>query len=561
MATGRATATGRRVTRRRAAATVVLTVAVTLGSGLAGAAPASGATEVPTVPTAAPGGAAGGGTTTGTSTDGAAAGGGAAVTPSSLPDEAPVAPSIAPVAMAPSPRSADGSREADATTPLKMVAVTWAGTPPDVVEVRTKDDTGRFGDWSSLDTAGAQRDDAPARSTGGGTEPIWVGDRSAVEVRATRAGQSVTDDVSVLRIDPGTSPNDAAIARSARAATAPTYVTRAQWGADPRLQTWSPEVLPAVRAVTIHHTAGSNNYTAADSAAIVRGIYAYHSRTQGWGDIGYNALVDRFGTIFEGRAGGMDKAVVAAHAGGFNRGTWGIAMMGNLVSTPPTAAETESVARLAAWKLRTLDPNAPVALTSTGGGTSKYAKGRVATVPTLFGHRDVGNTECPGNAGYGTLGTVRARVKVLEAGTTTPTTTPARPTTTTPATTTPARPATPATGAATTVPGIPTGPGTVPDQRQLWGPGEPYLRAGATAGGRGRYNDYAWGSVYWSPTTGGWEIYGAIRDFWRARGAESSPLGYPTSNEYDVAGGRQQNFERGVLRWLSATGAVFSPTP
>lgn len=73
--------------------------------------------------------------------------------------------------------------------------------------------------------------------------------------------------------------------------------------------TWPPRTTRTVRAVTIHHTAESNDYAPGDSAGIVRAIYAYHSQSQGWGDVGYNALVDKYGTIFEGRAGGLDKNV------------------------------------------------------------------------------------------------------------------------------------------------------------------------------------------------------------------------------------------------------------
>lgn len=456
------------------------------------------------------------------------------IPPSTLPEVAPVDPVMEPVTLGPAERDGTGVREARDDKPLKLVAVTWTGAAPDLVELRSTDASGRFGTWTALDAAGSERDDVPAgRDVAGGTDPIWVGERTAVEVRATRAGASVTDEMTILRIDPGTSPNDAEIGRVGRAAAAPSYVTRAQWGADPRLATWQPEILPTVRAVTVHHTAESNDYGPGDSAAIVRGIFAYHARTQGWGDIGYNALVDKFGTIFEGRQGGMDKAVVAAHAGGFNRETWGIAMMGNHVSVPPTAAELESVARLAAWKLAGRDPYQTISLTSSGGGTSKYAKGRVAQVPTLFGHRDVGNTVCPGDAGYGALNGVRDRVRVLATGTTAPA-----------ATTTPAATATPAA----------TRPPT-----QVYGPGEPVIREGPTVGNRGWYNLYARGAVYWTPTTGSWEVYGAIYSYWSARRWESSQWGYPTSNEYDIPGGRQQNFERGRLRWIAATGQVSSP--
>jgi uncharacterized protein with LGFP repeats len=406
------------------------------------------------------------------------------------------------------------------------VAVTWTGPAPDAVTVRSTDAAGHWGAWTVLDPAGSERDDQPARAVPhGGTDPIWVGDRTAVEVRATRGGVPVTDGLSVVRIDPGSSPNDAAIARTARGGVAaPSYVTRAQWGADEKSMSWAPQTTPALKAVTIHHTAESNDYAPGDSAAIVRGIYAYHAKTQGWGDIGYNALVDKYGTIFEGRAGGMDKAVTAAHAGGFNEGTWGIAMMGDLSTTPPTAPEFESVAKLAAWKLGGTysDPEQEVSLTSSGGGTAKFPKGEATTVHALFAHRDVGNTACPGNAAYAAMDALRERVSAII-------------------------------GAA------------APDVRKAWTASRAALGAATrvespTADGRGRFTDFERGSVYWSPATGAWDVAGAIRDRWRAQGAERSPLGLPTSGEYAVPGGRQQNFEHGALRFDAATGAVAPPT-
>jgi uncharacterized protein with LGFP repeats len=352
-----------------------------------------------------------------------------------------------------------------------------------------------------------------------------VGDRTGVEVRAMRAGQPVTDQVQVVRIDPGVGSNDQAIGSmgSARGPATPRYVTRAQWGADESKMTWPPQTTPAVRAVTIHHTSESNDYSPADSPGIVRAIFAYHSESQDWGDIGYNALVDKYGTIFEGRAGGLDRNVTAAHAGGFNRETFGIAMMGNYQGTPATPAAMASTAALAAWKLGGLyrDPRQQVQLTSNGGGTSRFPKGQSTTVPALFAHRDVGRTSCPGDAAYAQMEPLRAKVQELIAG-------------------------------------------AASDVRTAWSAdrdalGEPTRVESPTVDGAGRRTDFERGSVVWSPRTGAWPVTGAIAAHWRGAGAEGSPLGYPTSAEYDVPTGRQQNFEHGALTWTRGSGTVAAP--
>ncbi|MCD2193001.1 N-acetylmuramoyl-L-alanine amidase [Actinomycetospora endophytica] len=445
-----------------------------------------------------------------------------------LPPADPSAPSISALPLAPQARDGDGTQVARSTGPLQLVAVTWTGATPESLALRSTDATGRWGTWLPLDSNANERDDAPAKAApGGGTDPVWVGDRTQVEVRATRDGRPMTQGLTVQRIDPGTSANDSAIGARARerdasragAPPAPAYVTRAQWGADPALMTWPPEYADTTKAVTIHHTAESNDYTPEQSAAIVRGIYAYHSKQNGWGDIGYNALVDKYGTIFEGRAGGMDRPVVAAHAGGFNQETFGIAMMGTLTDTPPTPAELTSVERLAAWKLGGMyrDPAQQITLTSAGGGTSKFAKGQPATVDALFAHRDVGNTECPGNAGYAAMDTIRTETAKLIAAA-----------------------------------------GT--DVRSAWAAhpdlGQPDRVEQPTADGRARFTDFQHGSIYSSAATGAHEVSGPILDAWRARGAERSSLGLPTGDEHAVDGGRAQQFEHGVLRVDGATGAV-----
>ncbi|GAC1322232.1 MAG: hypothetical protein NVSMB13_00300 [Mycobacteriales bacterium] len=72
----------------------------------------------------------------------------------------------------------------------------------------------------------------------------------------------------------------------------------------------------------------------------------------------------------------------------------------------------------------------------------------------------------------------------------------------------------------------------------------------------GRYNHFLGGSIYWSPSTGAYEVHGAIRTIWASTGWEKGFLGYPVSDEFGVPGGRQTNFQNGALFWNAATGTV-----
>ena len=110
----------------------------------------------------------------------------------------------------------------------------------------------------------------------------------------------------------------------------------------------------------MHHTATSNDYSPSDSADIVRGIYGYHTRTLGWCDIAYNALVDKYGQVFEGRFGGITRAVEGSHTGGFNTNTWAVAMIGNYIEAPPTLAQLRAVGLLLGWRLA-MDGSTPKA--------------------------------------------------------------------------------------------------------------------------------------------------------------------------------------------------------
>ncbi|MGK5499111.1 N-acetylmuramoyl-L-alanine amidase [Streptomyces sp. URMC 125] len=208
--------------------------------------------------------------------------------------------------------------------------------------------------------------------------------------------------VSVPPVPPSTAPR-------------PPITDRAGWGADESISPEAPGYLPGgkVRAVVVHHTAESNSYTCDQAPAVVRGIYAYHVRTLGWKDIGYNFLVDKCGRIYEGRKGGVDRPVMGAHAYGFNAETTGISILGTYTDTAASTAALTSVARIAAWKLGQygVNPAGTVTLTAGDAGRSHsgktWAKGARLSFPAIHGHRDGYNTQCPGNRLYGQLPTLR----------------------------------------------------------------------------------------------------------------------------------------------------------
>ena len=308
------------------------------------------------------------------------------------------------------------------TEPFRLVGLSWpAGgeeeQPLLSVRVRTGGTWGAWEQLSAMDAEPAGREGA-ADDVRTGTEPLVTGLSDAVQVRTGPRAGPVPGDLRLELIDPGTSRADgAAPARPAASASAaagrPVVVSRAQWGADESYRSGTPTYDSTVRAAVIHHTAGSNTYaTPAEAYAEVRGVYAYHTRSLGWNDIGYNALVDRFGTIYEGRAGGLDRAVRGAHTGGFNTGTFGVSVLGDHETAAVDDAVLTSVARITAWKLglHGVDPNGTTRLTSAGGGTSRYEAGTTVTVPTVLGHRDLGRTACPGQHLYAELGRIRALV-------------------------------------------------------------------------------------------------------------------------------------------------------
>lgn len=174
--------------------------------------------------------------------------------------------------------------------------------------------------------------------------------------------------------------------------TNPTVVSRASWGADENIMTWAPEYAAPIKKIVFHHTAGALG--GSDPASVIRGIYYYHAVTRGWGDIGYNYVIDERGTVYEGRFGGQ--RVIGAHAKGYNTGSVGLSTLGNYDTMSPSTAATDAAKNMAAF------------LSARNGISPKNSSYFVDKVtPNIGGHRDFGQTSCPGGNYYAKLPDIR----------------------------------------------------------------------------------------------------------------------------------------------------------
>lgn len=294
------------------------------------------------------------------------------------------------------------------------------------------------GRWSGWRTLSAQDGHAPDGRRAAMTDPLWFGDVDEVELRARR---TPARDVRLDLVAVGSGAKRRADAASTRAVAAGGVLgagratTRASNGSVATTRAAVPTIIPrsawasgltpkgdpsfgSVDLAFVHHTVNGNTYAREESAGIVRAIFEYHVRSNGWNDIGYNFLVDRFGQIFEGRAGGIDQAVVGAQAIGWNSVSTGIAIIGTFEGTPAPAAALAAVASIIRWKLPLHGtPTAgTVALVSSGGSGNRYKAGTAVSLNRISGHQDGCSTDCPGRTLYGQLPALRSSVGSISPG-------------------------------------------------------------------------------------------------------------------------------------------------
>src|SRR4051794_40666168 len=299
------------------------------------------------------------------------------------------------------PRASDFERRAPdradarivAPRTFNLVGLNWRGNASPDVELRARLHSG-WSRWRHVGVHGA-----------GGSDPVWVGRARVVQYRLSRRMPG-------LRLHFVSVGRGRVAARASQATDTPfPYVTRGQWGADQCRPRTAPEY-GVVKAVAVHHTVSLNDYTPEEAPQIVLAICRYHRNSNGWNDIGYNALVDKYGTIYEGRAGGLDQAIVGAHAQGFNSQTAGVANIGDYSSVSASDEALRATADYIRWKLAVHGQplSGPVTLTSGGGPESRYPAGTKVTVDRVLGHRDLGKTACPGDGLYDQMDQIRSLV-------------------------------------------------------------------------------------------------------------------------------------------------------
>jgi hypothetical protein len=318
----------------------------------------------------------------------------------------------------------------EADKPFTHMLLRWEASQPVedalVVEVRTSLDGNDWTDWHEL----GEDDDLWMPEDGPDvhwSEVLYAGEGARFWQVRTSHGRLPADDEPTLHnievntvdarygedrpaYDHRSAPDSIGLASSG--VSKPPVISRSGWGC-PDGQ-WS-RAAPAYRAVThmvIHHTAGSNSLRAGESswADRVRAIWSFHTITRGWGDIGYNYIIDPNGVIYEGRSGG-DNAVGFHDAA--NYGSMGVSLIGTYETVNPTGAAQNSLVEVLAWKAsqRGIDPLGWSYY--YGCDISNYCTAPGAVVANISGHRNImpGQTSCPGQAAYNLLPHFRERVR------------------------------------------------------------------------------------------------------------------------------------------------------
>jgi len=315
-----------------------------------------------------------------------------------------------------------------------LVGARGAGIAGAGLEIRVRRPGRGWSPWVPLrGVHGPDRSSGPGAGAIAPTDPVWAGGARELQLRSRRpVGGVRLHFVSVgraparARAAQATGPTGpsggptgptgptGATGGAAAPPTPPAIISRHDWGGDQV----KPRAAPSygqVQVAFVHHTVSANDYGPQDSPGIVLAIAKYHRDTNGWNDIGYNFLVDKYGQVFEGRAGGIDLAVVGAHAQGYNDFSTGVSNIGTYSAVAVTEQAMAAMSQLLAWKmsLHGAPTEGEIVVTSGGGSLNSYARGEQVRLNRICGHRDGDRTSCPGDALYAQLPELRRRATAL----------------------------------------------------------------------------------------------------------------------------------------------------
>jgi hypothetical protein len=306
-----------------------------------------------------------------------------------------------------------------------LVGVEWAGPREARIHLRARASDGRWSPWTIASTLGhdADRTIEDGRSGPSFGEPIWTGSAVAVQLRTDRPAHGVR--LHFVSLAPGFSSAATAGAASGLPEAQPVLDAGPGQPAIIARQAWAhgharPRHAPAYGAVKlafIHHTVNPNGYGAGEVPAMLTAIYDYHVHVRRFWDIGYNFVIDRFGRIWEARAGGIDMPVIGAQAGGYNAQSTGVAMLGDFMDVIPSSTALQALKQLLAWKLSLhgvpTHGHVTVVVDPADYFYTPFRPGAHVSLPRVAGHRQGDTTDCPGNALYARLPSLRPEITRL----------------------------------------------------------------------------------------------------------------------------------------------------
>jgi hypothetical protein len=329
------------------------------------------------------------------------------------------------------------SRKTCAPIRFTMIGFTWHQSATEEVPVEVAwGDRGAMRGRTTLHADPAEGPDPGSPDDAGidGTQPLWTGEARCVRFRLRLPPDERFEDLRAVFLNTSGTAEDRSPLEVVGAGFVsaweglaglwgplpagamtrrPAVITRREWGANENLREVNcdgePDYAPKLKMAYVHHTVSTNSYSRSEADDIVRGIYSYHVHGRGFCDIAYNFLISKYGDVFEGRFGGMDRPVIGGHAMGFNTGSTGVAAIGDFSRRAAPPVMVRAYRRLLAWRLDVahLRPRGTTIMVSGGGSTTKYGQGERVRLKIVSGHRDTGYTTCPGNGLYSRLKTIR----------------------------------------------------------------------------------------------------------------------------------------------------------